>query len=124
MARIFLDNNYFIDAVHRKPENRILHQLQNHSIFISALSVPNLYYIFKIKVPNSTSIIQLSKFNLIDLSKEILGISLEGPLSDIEDNIQLHSAVRADCNEFLTNDKNLLRMKFFGKMKIASEFST
>lgn len=40
--------------------------------------------------------------------------------NDLEDNIQLNSAIKADCNFFLTFDKKLLKMKFFGKMKIVS----
>lgn len=60
MARVFLDTNIYIDAVHRDPT------------------------------------------------------------SDLEDNIQLHSAAEADCDYFLTSDKKLLAMIYFGKTKIVS----
>lgn len=33
---------------------------------------------------------------------------------------QLHSAAEAECDYFLTSDKKLLAMKFFGKTRIVS----
>ena len=54
------------------------------------------------------------------LTDKILDLALEGPVDDLEDNIQLHSASEAECDVFLTNDKKLLKMKFFGKMRIVS----
>lgn len=60
----------------------------------------------------------ISDFNIIDLDKDILDKALESPTKDLEDNIQLHSAAEAECDYFLTEDKGLLKMKFFGKTKI------
>ncbi|MBI5452887.1 type II toxin-antitoxin system VapC family toxin [Candidatus Gottesmanbacteria bacterium] len=124
MARIFLDTNYFIDAVHRRPETQILVQLQNHIVYISPISVYNFYYTFKIRTPNQLFIKQLEKFNYIDFTGDILHRALQGPTSDIEDNIQLHSSAESDCDYFLTNDIKLLAMKFFGKTKILSSLTS
>jgi len=54
------------------------------------------------------------------LTDKILDLALEGPVDDLEDNIQLHSASEAECDVFLTNDKRLLGIKFFGKTKTTS----
>jgi len=47
---------------------------------------------------------------------------MTGPTDDFEDNVQLHSAVMGDCDYFLTMDKKLIKMKYFGKMRICGEF--
>lgn len=64
----------------------------------------------------------LDRFNFIGLEKKVLKNSLEGPTLDLEDNIHLHSAAEAECDYFLTLDKKLLSMKFFGKTRIISNF--
>ena len=60
------------------------------------------------------------KFETVKLNWNILEKALGGPTPDLEDNIQLHSCAEADCDYFLTNDKNILKMKFFGKARILS----
>lgn len=120
MVNTFLDTNYFIDAVHRKPERKILESLVGSILSISPLSFHIYCYTYKIKIPNQKLLRQKDKFQLIDLSDEIFEQALRGPTRDLEDNIQLHSAAEAECDYFLTNDEELLNMKFFGKMKIAS----
>ncbi len=122
MAKVFLDTNLFIDAVHRKPKNLILEKLVSHFVLISPLSVHIYCYTYKIKIPNEILGGQLKKFSLVDISGEIIQKSLEGPTADLEDNIQLHSSAEAECNYFLTNDKNLLKMKFFGKTQVVNNF--
>jgi len=120
MAKIFLDTNYFIDALHRKPEKEILESLENNIIYISPLSVHIFCYIFKINVKDKSLITQVDKFQLVDFSEDVLIRALEGPTSDFEDNVQLHSAANAQCDVFLTEDKNLLEMTFFGKVRITN----
>lgn len=118
MARVFLDTNYFIDAIHRKPEKQILETLENNVICVSTLSFHIYCYSFKIKIPDQKVILQKIKFYLVDFSEDILDKALEGPTKDLEDNIQLHSAAEADCDIFLTNDDKLVKLKFFGKTEI------
>ena len=57
------------------------------------------------------------------MNEKIVDAALTGPTVDFEDNVQLHSAAEEDCNLFLTSDKKILAMKFFGKVKIAGEIS-
>lgn len=118
MAKVFLDTNFFIDAIHRHPEKKILLDLADFDVVISILSIHIYCYIFKIKVPNETLFKQIEKFIIVDFDSELLAKASEGPTSDLEDNIQLHSAAEADCDLFLTNDKALLKMTFFGKTRL------
>jgi predicted nucleic acid-binding protein len=121
MAKIFLDTNYLIDALHRKPEKEILASLENHIVYISPLSIHIYCYLFKLKMPHKAALAQIEKFQLVELSEAIVMRSLQGPTGDFEDNVQLHSAADADCQIFLTADKKILHMKFFGKMIIAQK---
>ncbi len=120
MAKIFLDTNYFIDAIHRKPEEEILASLENNIIYISPLSVHIYCYIFKINIQDVKVMAQIEKFQITDFSEDILTRALIGPTADFEDNVQLHSAAEAECDTFLTKDKQLLDMKFFGKVKLGN----
>ncbi len=117
MAKVFLDTNYFIGLANRAPEveTDILNEQKG---FISALSCHILFYVNKIDVPDTKMNSFISDFNLINLSQDILDKALVGPTKDLEDNIQLHSAIKADCDVFLTNDAKLLKLKFFGKTEI------
>ena len=120
MARVFLDTNYFIDAVARKSEREILKALVRHTAIISPLSIVIYCYLYKIKVPNKQLSMQLAQFLSTELSQNICDKALEGPTDDFEDNVQLHSAAEADCDFFLTSDEKLLKIKFFGKVQISS----
>lgn len=123
MAKIFLDTNVFIDAVHRKPEKKILDKLIGHIPYISTLSLHIYCYTYKIKIPNKKLDTQRDKFQLVDFSSNILDKCLQGPTKDLEDNIQLHSAAEAECDFFLTSDVKLLNLKFFGKVQIVPEIN-
>lgn len=58
---------------------------------------------------------------MVDFSNDILELALNRPTTDLEDNVQLHSAVQADCDFFLTEDNTLLALKFFGKLQISKQ---
>lgn len=118
MAKVFLDANYFIDIVFRKPDRGIPLASGNHQLTISILSVHIYGYSGKIKIPNTDLERQIEKFSLVELTRNILSLSLTGPTTNLEDNIQLHSAAEAECDYFLTSDKKLLAMTFFGKTRI------
>ncbi|MBI5619876.1 hypothetical protein HY950_02855 [Candidatus Gottesmanbacteria bacterium] len=118
MAKVFLDTNIYIDAVHRKPE--INDKFINHDIYYSHLSTHILYYAQKLKVPCSATQVVVGKFQGVDLTSSIIENALTGPTTDLEDNIQLHSAAEADCDYFLTSDKKLLAMTYFGKTRMVS----
>lgn len=120
MAKVFLDTNYFIGLVNRAPEVDT-EILDAHKGFISSLSCHILFYVNKIKVPDEKMNSFISDFNLINLGQDILDKALEGPTDDLEDNIQLHSATEAEADFFLTSDRKLLKLKFFGKVEVKSE---
>jgi predicted nucleic acid-binding protein len=116
MAKIFLDTNILVDIFER--EINKIYLLSDHSPHTSPLSFHILSYITKTKIP-SDKLKQMSKaLEIVDLNSKILFKSLEGPTSDLEDNIQLHSASTAECDYFLTSDKALLKMKYFGQVEI------
>ena len=118
MAKIFLDTNYVIDALHRKPEKEILTSLEGSIVYLSPLSIHIYCYIFKNNQIKKQLLAQIEKFQFVDFSENIVTRALQGPTSDFEDNVQLHSAADADCDFFLTANKKLLAMKFFGKVSI------
>lgn len=121
MARVFLDTNWYIDIAKRDKEKLII--VEENLLFISPLSTHILFYSQKLSVPDE-DIIELQKqLGIVPLTEFILEKALVGPTQDYEDNIQLHSATEADCDIFLTNDKQLLGMKFFGKTQILPELS-
>jgi predicted nucleic acid-binding protein len=119
MAKVFLDTNYFIGLANKVPEvdSEIF---DDHEGFISSLSCHILFYVNKIKVPDAKINSFVDDFNIISLNHDILDRALQNPTDDLEDNIQLHSAIAADCDFFLTFDQKLLKLKFFGKTKIQS----
>lgn len=116
MARVFLDTNFYIDLTKRAKEKWKL--LTDDLLFVSPLSTHILFYARKLKVPDETVNELQEEFGIVPFTKFILDKALDGPTEDLEDNIQLHSAAEAECDLFLTEDRNLLRMKFFGKTKI------
>src|SRR3989304_4512900 len=113
MARVFLDANIFIDLV----ENRrpiLTDELDKNTLCISSLSAHILMYITKHKVPYGKLSNTIDSFSIVPFDLTICSQALEGPTSDFEDNVQLHSAASAECDIFLTSDKKLLKLKFFG----------
>ncbi len=117
MARVFLDTNIYIDATKRK--RGVIDPLRNELLFISALSTHILFYSYHLTVPDRSIDEVQHQLGIVAFTEEILIKALIGPTKDLEDNIQLHSAAEAECDYFLTNDKKLLAMKFFGKTRIA-----
>jgi len=72
-------------------------------------------------MPNELVQKQIDPFILVPLNKNIISKSATGPMKDLEDNIQLHSAATYDCDIFLTSDRELLKLAYFGKMKIVDK---
>lgn len=117
MANIFLDANFFIDLLEKRRKISF-EKLKSHSLFLSILTLHIYIYLYKIKLPNK-KIDKLSDyFNIVSLDEKVFLPSLKGPFSDFEDNIQLHSASASECNIYLTGDKKILKLKYFGKTRI------
>lgn len=123
MAKVFLDTNYFIGFANRAPEIDT-ESLGSHQAFVSVLSCHILFYVNKIKVPDIETSSFIKDFNLVELGPETLYKALDGPTPDLEDNIQLHSAAESECDFFLTQDKKLLNLKYFGKTRISQELNS
>lgn len=118
MASIFLDTNLLIDLYERDPSQ--VKALTLHQLHISPLSCHILCYTEKIGVPDPKLNTLLAKIGIVTLTPTILAHSLVGPTDDLEDNLQLHSAIQAECKYFLTRDRLLLKMAYFGKTKIVN----
>lgn len=120
MAKIFLDANYFIDLVEkRKSLDR--KQFLQHELYLSPVSIQIYAYIYKIKIPSQKLEEVLDKINITSLEESEIKNSLSGPTYDFEDNLQLHSAAESECDLFLTSDKALLSLRFFGKTRITTQ---
>jgi len=92
--------------------------LSEHRVFISPLSYHIYVYTAKKRVPDSFLIESLQDITIVDLTSDILLKALHQPTTDLEDNIQLHSASISRCDYFLTSDKQLLKMKYYGQVEI------
>lgn len=124
MAKVFLDANIYIDLVEKRKTPKInVNSLDGYSLFISPLSTHILCYSYRHKIPYDKLLKIQDEFEIVSFDKNIHNKSLGGPTPDFEDNIQLHSAIKAECDYFLTNDKNLLKMKFFGKTRITNSLN-
>ena len=119
MAKVFLDANVFIDLIEkRKPIS--IEELSLHTLYLSPLSVHIMIYLYKYKIPDERLANIDRFFKLVPFNTRLIVQALDGPTANLEDNIQLHSAAEAECDTFLTGDDQLLKMKFFGKVKILS----
>ena len=120
MARLFLDANYFFDLVEKRREID-KKQFVGHHLYISHLSLAILAYLYKHKMPSKKFSETFNTFTKVPLVDSIGKKALDGPTRDYEDNIQLHSAAEAECDYFITNEKSLWKIKFFGKVNIVPE---
>lgn len=118
MAKVFLDTNYILDIFMRRTKN--LTETGNNDLFLSPISFSIISYVHKLKMPSDKLQSILKDLFVINFTDTILKKSLTGPTADIEDNIQLHSASSSHCDYFLTSDKKLLKMKYFGEVEIVN----
>lgn len=122
MANLFLDANAFIDLAQR---HRVytLEDFTDHLLYVSPLSVHILCYVYKYKLPQERLDKLLREVALVELTTDLVLLASQGPTPDFEDNLQLHSAAQADCDVFLTSDEALLKMTFFGTMRLSQDLS-
>jgi len=120
MAQIFLDSNFVIETIGLRKSEKESQNLKGHNAYVSPLTIHIICYVFKINVPSSVITNFVNQVHIVGITQKLLDLALLGPTKDLEDNIQLHSAAEAECDYFLTNDKNLLKIKFFGKTKIVN----
>lgn len=119
VTKVFLDANWYIDLALRQPKKAKL--LDGKQVFYSPLSTHILFYVYGLTTPQP-QLDQLHQFlTLVPLNETIFSQTLHGPTSDLEDNLQLHSALSANCNIFLTEDKHLLKLHHFKNLSILSQ---
>ncbi len=131
MKNIFLDTNILIDFfADRKPFSIEAAKLFNYSfkkkisIYISAVSYNNIYYILRQSFSHLKAIKMLSELNewtdIIDVSKEVIRKSLKSGFKDFEDAIQYNCAksytkidfiVTRDTKDFKTSSLPILTPK-------------
>ena len=121
MARVFLDANFVIETVGLRKSQTEGMKLEGNDVFVAALTIHIMCYAFKIKVPDKRITKFANQTHVVNLSEKIVELSLLGPTSDFEDNVQLHSANSSKADFFVTNDEELLDMGIFGKTKIVNK---
>ncbi len=119
MDKIFLDTNFFMRLLEGqlKDERK---KLDKYQCYVSTLSIHITMYVHKLSVPHPTLRSFLKYFGVLPLSRQTSLMSLEGPTSDYEDNLQLTAAAENGINIFITLDKELLKLKQFQSVKIIS----
>jgi predicted nucleic acid-binding protein len=75
---------------------------------VSAISFNNTYYILRrygseAKAREGVRAVR-DVFSVVPLDMQVLNLSIDSPLHDFEDAIQLHSAVRAGASHLITRD--------------------
>ncbi|MDP4011608.1 MAG: hypothetical protein Q8P72_05290 [Candidatus Roizmanbacteria bacterium] len=117
MADLYLDSNVFID-IQEGRKKISLDIFDNSTVYLAPLSLHMYFYIYKKKIPYDLFKELQELVILVDFTSEIAFKSLEGPTKDFEDNVQLHSAIDADCDIFYTRDGGLLKMGYFDNLEI------
>ena len=120
MAKIFLDANAFIDLIEKRAHFDEADLIGN-LLFISPLSIHIISYLYKYSMLEDKLKNLHEVFTIIPVVQQVVFNALNGPTIDFEDNVQLHSALDAECDIFLTQDAKLLDMKFFGDIQIQSK---
>lgn len=136
MIRIFLDANICLDLLDTTRDTSAasvewyMQHKDNEMIefYLSGDFITSFYYILAERRKISSQIV----VQAIDaLTQEINPIYLshsdftfgkssffDGDFEDFEDLLILHSAIGGNCEQFLTNDKSLLRLSQFRDLKI------
>ena len=120
MVNIFLDVNVLVNYI-RGNSPDLLREISKNKLVVSSLTWHILYYLLRSKVPNINLNSIYDVVNSVELSNKIVEMAMAGPTNDFEDNVQLYSAIEEDCDYFLTLDTKLLKMKYFGKVKICDK---
>jgi predicted nucleic acid-binding protein len=118
MAKVFLDTNTFIDFIESR-DKLLGKALDGSDLSVSTLSIGIWTYVYKRLVPDKGLLEMFNTFNFVDYTASIAKKSVVGPTTDFEDNVQLHSAVEANCTYFITKDLKLLKLGYFGKVHIS-----
>ncbi len=107
--KVFLDTNCIIDLIQQRDPNvdyveKVLKYRTYPVPSISAPTVTNAYYITKYKNQQLYQIF-INKFSIIPLDENLINQAFGLNMKDFEDAIQLVSALKANCNYFITWNK-------------------
>lgn len=123
MESIFLDANIIFDLFEGRRRIDLI-ALSRYQLHYSPLSIHIYIYTYKKRVPMPEIYTFLGRLEAkpVSLNGEIMKLALMSPTIDFEDNVQIHSAVKAECDYFYTNDKDLVKeVKNVEKMKFILE---
>lgn len=118
--RIFLDTNVILDFfLEREPfyydALKLWAACENGEVegYVSALTVNNVHYVAQKLKSTTTAMIAvrgiLGIFNVVPLDKELLQRAADLHDRDYEDDIQLQSAIQAECSHLFTRDPTHFR---------------
>ncbi|PIQ96582.1 MAG: hypothetical protein COV67_08655 [Nitrospinae bacterium CG11_big_fil_rev_8_21_14_0_20_56_8] len=114
--KIFVDTNVLLDVLlkreaHYHPSSQVWSLARNRVLeaHISAVSLPNLYYIVS-RLKNTETggkfvDAVLEDFNIVPLTAEVIHQARTLRRGDLEDHIQYFSAIHAGCEYLLTRNK-------------------
>ena len=124
MKKVLVDINVFMDVLQAREGVRnslqvlsVLREEDKYCGFVSALTVPILYYFESRKHSDLKARVNvrkiLRKFTIVDLTTELIQKAFdEENIPDFEDCIQYHSAKTALCNAIITrNTKDFRRVE-------------
>jgi predicted nucleic acid-binding protein len=121
MKHIFVDTNVLIDFLaDRQPCSESasglfnLADLNKIKIYISAISINNIYYILRGATSHSKALKLIAELeglvDIIDLNKKTINQALQSEFRNFEDAIQYYSAISKDKIEFIVT-RNLKDFK-------------
>jgi predicted nucleic acid-binding protein len=113
--RVFVDTNVLLDVLARREPfyeaaARVwsLAECGELEAFVSAISFNNVYYIVRkaANAPKAGKALRLIRdvFRVVAPDAQILNQAIDAGLSDFEDAVQFHSAIRAQATHLLTRD--------------------
>lgn len=107
--KVFLDTNCIIDLIEQRiPNVEYVEKILKYKIYpvpsIAAPTVTNAYYITKYKNQQLYQIF-INKFSIIALDEKLINQAFSLNMRDFEDAIQLASALKSNCNYFITWNK-------------------
>lgn len=126
MKNLFLDTNVIIDFIaDRKPFSEVaailfdLAEKKQISLFMSALSYSNIYYIIKKNCSHKEMLMILQDLETIvetmDVTKQIIFNALKSDFNDFEDAIQYQTAISNKSMDAIVTRNT----KDFSKSKLA-----
>lgn len=119
-TKLFLDANVFIDIIDGRTDWDIS-LFDKKSVCVSVLSLHIACYTLRYAMPFLQLHDLVEDLEFVSLSQEDAFKALKGPTADYEDNLQLHTAIAAGADRFITRDKKLLDLGYFGALEITDQ---